>query len=63
VPKVQISPGSSVAIIGAGVVGMASACVLNRKVTKLLYLILIILEKVDHQKQMQAILELLIFFL
>jgi D-amino-acid dehydrogenase len=31
VPKVQISPGSSVAIIGAGVVGMASACVLNRK--------------------------------
>ena len=30
-PKVQISPGSSVAIIGAGVVGMASACVLNRK--------------------------------
>ena len=30
-PKVQISPGSSVAIIGAGVVGMASACALNRK--------------------------------
>ena len=30
-PKVQISPGSSVAIIGAGIVGMASACVLNRK--------------------------------
>lgn len=30
-PKVQISPGSSVAIIGAGVVGMASACVLNQK--------------------------------
>jgi len=31
VPKVQISPGSSVAIIGAVVVGTASACVLNRK--------------------------------
>ena len=30
-PKVQISPGSSVAIIGAGIVGMASACALNRK--------------------------------
>ena len=30
-PKVQISLGSSVAIIGAGVVGMESACVLNRK--------------------------------
>ena len=30
-PKVQIRPGSSVAIIGAGIVGVASACVLNRK--------------------------------
>ena len=30
-PNAQISPGSSVAIIGAGVVGMASACALNRK--------------------------------
>ena len=30
-PNSQISSGSSVAIIGAGVVGMASACALNRK--------------------------------
>ena len=30
-PNEKISPGSSVAIIGAGVVGMASACALNRK--------------------------------
>ena len=30
-PNAQISPGSAVAIIGAGVVGMASACALNRK--------------------------------
>ena len=30
-PNAQISPGSSVAIIGAGVVGVASACALNRK--------------------------------
>ena len=30
-PNVPIYPGSSVAIIGAGVVGIASACALNRK--------------------------------
>ena len=30
-PNPQISPGSSVAIIGAGVVGIACACALNRK--------------------------------
>ena len=30
-PNAQIPPGSAVAIIGAGVVGMASACALNRK--------------------------------